>query len=178
MAVRAPHAFELSTKVVAIAIVLTNRKARHAKVPRSGLVQCRLSTMRNSRQSFRAHPAIQTPHSFAETVEKDRGRLEVRRCYVFDQLQCLDRPQQWKGLRCFCVLESERTIGDKTTREQRQYISSLAPDAQRIIHTVRSHWSIENRSSMTTKCVLKLRPPLITSRFSNTLPSISSDSTQ
>ena len=34
--------------------------------------------------SFRAHPVVHTPHSFAQTVEKDRGRLETRRCYVFD----------------------------------------------------------------------------------------------
>ena len=96
-------------------------------------------------RSFRAHPATHTPHRFAETVEKDHGRLETRRCYVFDQLECLDKPKQWKGLRCFAVLESERTIGASTTRERRLYISSLAPDAQRIAHAIRSHWSVENR---------------------------------
>jgi predicted transposase YbfD/YdcC len=96
-------------------------------------------------RSFRSHPAAHTRHSFTETVDKDHGRLEIRRCYVFDQLECLHKPSQWQGLRCFAVLESERTIGDKTTCEQRLYISSLAPDAQRIAHAVRSHWSIENR---------------------------------
>jgi predicted transposase YbfD/YdcC len=96
-------------------------------------------------RSFGRHPAAHTPHRFAETVEKDHGRLETRRCYVFDQLECLDKPNQWKGLRCFAVLESERTIGAGTTREQRLYISSLAPDPQRITHAIRSHWSVENR---------------------------------
>lgn len=96
-------------------------------------------------RSFRAHPTTHTPHSFAETVEKDHGRLETRRCYVFDQLRCLDKPTQWKGLRCFAVIESERVIGNKTTCERRQYISSGAPDAQRIAQAVRSHWAIENR---------------------------------
>ena len=96
-------------------------------------------------RSFRAHPAVHTPHSFAQTVEKDHGRLETRRCYVFNQLECLDNPQQWQGLRSFAVLESERTIGDKTTCERRLYISSLAPDAQRISHAIRSHWAGENR---------------------------------
>ena len=96
-------------------------------------------------RSFRAHPAAHTPHGFAQTVDKDHGRLETRRCYVFEQLQCLDRPRQWKGLRCFVVLESERTIGDQTTRQQRFYLSSLAPDAQPIARTIRSHWAIENR---------------------------------
>jgi len=96
-------------------------------------------------RSFRAHPDSYTPHSFAETVEKDHGRLETRRCYVFDQLECLDKPYRWQGLRSFAVLESERTIGDNTTHEQRFYISILAADAQTITNAVRSHWSIENR---------------------------------
>ena len=30
---------------------------------------------------FRAHSAVYTPHSFSETVEKDHGRLETRRCH-------------------------------------------------------------------------------------------------
>ena len=95
--------------------------------------------------SFRRHPAAYTPHGFAQTVDKDHGRLETRRCYVFDQLECLDKPQQWKGLHCFVVLESERSIGDQTTRQQRCYLSSLAPDAPRIARIIRSHWAIENR---------------------------------
>jgi predicted transposase YbfD/YdcC len=96
-------------------------------------------------RSFRAHPAIHTPHRFAESVEKDHGRIETRRCFVFDQLECLDNPRQWKGLRCFAMIESERAIGDKTTCERRLYISSLPPDAHRIAHAVRAHWSVENR---------------------------------
>jgi predicted transposase YbfD/YdcC len=96
-------------------------------------------------RSFRAHPAIHTPHRFAESVEKDHGRIETRRCFVFDQLECLDNPRQWKGLRCFAMIESERALGDKTTCERRLYISSLPPDAHRIAHAVRAHWSVENR---------------------------------
>ena len=95
-------------------------------------------------RSFRAHPAVHTPRSFAETVDKDHGRLETRRCYVFDRLDCLDKPGQWKELNCFAVLESERIVGDKTTCERRLYIGSLAPDAERISHAIRSHWAVEN----------------------------------
>jgi len=96
-------------------------------------------------RGFRAHPAAHTPHCFCESVEKGHGRIETRRCYVFDQLDCLYKPQQWQGLRSFVVLESERLIGDKTTREQRVYISSMAADAQKISHAIRSHWTVENR---------------------------------
>ena len=47
-------------------------------------------SIRDFWRGFCAHPATHTPHSFAETVEKDHGRLEVRRCYAFDQIECLD----------------------------------------------------------------------------------------
>lgn len=96
-------------------------------------------------RAFRAHPASYTPHASAESVEKNHGRIETRRCTVFDQLECLDKPQQWKGLRSFAVLESERTIGHKTTQERRLYISSLPPDAERIRQAIRAHWTVENR---------------------------------
>ena len=94
--------------------------------------------------AFEAQPQ-HTPHSFWETVEKDHGRLETRRCYAFAQLDCLYKPQQWPELKSFVVIDSERSIQDKTTRERRIYISSLAPEAQRIGQAVRAHWSIENR---------------------------------
>lgn len=94
--------------------------------------------------TFKATPD-KTPHDFAETVEKDHGRIEVRRCFVFDQLDCLHLPEQWPDLASFAVIESQRTIKGKTSIEQRLYISSLAPDAARISAAIRSHWAVENR---------------------------------
>lgn len=96
-------------------------------------------------RSFRAHPSGWTQHSFAETVEKDHGRIEIRRCYAFAQRDCLADPEQWKDLRSFAVLESERRIGHTATSELRLYISSLAADAKPIADAIRSHWSVENR---------------------------------
>jgi predicted transposase YbfD/YdcC len=91
---------------------------------------------------FQAAPD-KTPHCFAESVEKDHGRIERRRCFVFTQLDCLDKPRQWPDLKCFVVIESERTIKGKTSQEQRLYISSLTPDAIVINRAVRQHWSVE-----------------------------------
>ncbi len=102
-------------------------------------------SIRDFWRSFRAHPPDWTLHSFAETVEKDHGRIEIRRCYAFDQLECLAEPELWKGLRCFAVLEAERQMGQAVQRETRLYISTLAPDAERLAHIIRSHWSVENR---------------------------------
>ncbi|MDP2882637.1 MAG: ISAs1 family transposase, partial [Azonexus sp.] len=40
-----------------------------------------------------------TPHTYVESVEKDHGRLEVRRCWALTQLDCLAEPQQWADLK-------------------------------------------------------------------------------
>lgn len=93
--------------------------------------------------AFQAHPD-KTPHRFDEVVEKDHGRLEVRRCYAFDQLDCLHTPERWPDLKSFAVIASERTIKGKTTIEHRFYISSLPADAARLNQMVRQHWRVEN----------------------------------
>jgi predicted transposase YbfD/YdcC len=86
-----------------------------------------------------------TPHTAAETVEKDHGRIEIRRCFAFDQIDCLAKPEQWPDLKSFAVIESERCIRGKTTLERRFYLSSLPADASRLLPAIRAHWSVENR---------------------------------
>ena len=93
--------------------------------------------------AFQAAPD-KTPHRFEEIVEKDHGRFEVRRCYAFDQLDCLHAPERWPDLKSFAVIASERTIRGKTTLEHRFYISSLPADAVLINRAVRQHWRVEN----------------------------------
>jgi len=85
------------------------------------------------------------PHDYYETVEKDHGRIEVRRYFAFGQLECLAEPQQWPGLAMFGVVQSERTIKGQTSQEQRLYIGSIPVQARRFAHAVRSHWEVENR---------------------------------
>jgi predicted transposase YbfD/YdcC len=94
---------------------------------------------------FRVHPAADTPHLYVESFEKGHGRIETRRCWAFDQLSCLYKPEQWPGLKSFAVIESEREMNGKTTLEQRLYVSNLSPDAARIAAAIRAHWSVENR---------------------------------
>lgn len=84
-------------------------------------------------------------HSYVESVEKDHGRLEVRRGWAFSHLDCLADPGPWPDLKMFGVIEAERTINGKTSCERRLYIGSLAPDATTLANAVRAHWSIENR---------------------------------
>ena len=93
---------------------------------------------------FQAVPEC-TPHSVAETVEKDHGRIEIRRCWAFVQTDCLARPEQWDDLQSFAVIESERCIQGKTSVERRFYLSSLPADAARLLTAIRAHWTVENR---------------------------------
>lgn len=94
--------------------------------------------------SFSAAPD-KTPYSFFESIEKDHGRIEQRRCFAFDQLDCLYKPDQWPDLQSFVVIEAQRTIRGKTSVEHRYYISSLPADAPRIGSAIRQHWAVENR---------------------------------
>ena len=91
-----------------------------------------------------AHAFRGLPHTTAETVDGDHGRIEVRRAWATDDLAWLaDRPR-WHGLRSVICVEATRTVGDHTTRDTRFFISSLAPDAAHLARIVRSHWAIEN----------------------------------
>lgn len=83
-------------------------------------------------------------HSYTESVEKDHGRIELRRCWAFSQLECLSNPQQWPDLKRFGVIEVERTLEGKTSLERRFYLGSIAAEAETLAHAVRAHWSIEN----------------------------------
>lgn len=84
------------------------------------------------------------PHSYSESVNKDHGRIELRRCYAFTQLAQLDKPQRWPKLTSFAVVETERHEEGNCHKERRAYISSLAADAELILNAVRQHWAIEN----------------------------------
>jgi predicted transposase YbfD/YdcC len=89
------------------------------------------------------------PHSEAVTTDFAHGRKEVRRCLcvLLSDLQGLwdDERQKWTGLTSLVRLESERAVGEQTSREVRYYLSSLCGDAARHLRTIRGHWGVENR---------------------------------
>jgi predicted transposase YbfD/YdcC len=82
----------------------------------------------------------------AEAVEKDHGRIEVRRCWSVEDVAWLRDKEEWSGLRSICAVEAERL--ELTTRKQsietRYFISSLAGNAKELMSVVRKHWAVEN----------------------------------
>jgi predicted transposase YbfD/YdcC len=86
-----------------------------------------------------------TEHTYYESVEKDHGRIEVRKCWsVEGEAEWLGFGEEWKQLRSISALRGERIMGGKGSIETRYYISSLPGDAKKIALAVREHWGIEN----------------------------------
>jgi predicted transposase YbfD/YdcC len=92
----------------------------------------------------RAHDFRDLAHTTAETVDGDHGRIEVRRAWATDAIDWLPDRDRWPGLRTVVLVEAERTVRDRTTREARFFLSSLPADAAHLAYVVRSHWAIEN----------------------------------
>jgi predicted transposase YbfD/YdcC len=92
-----------------------------------------------------AHHFIGVAHDFTEEVDKDHGRLEVRRYWITDDLSTLPDPQNWQGLRSIGMVERECRQGDTQTFERRYFINSIAAEAKTFAQAVRGHWGVENR---------------------------------
>ena len=80
-----------------------------------------------------------------ESHNHGHGRDEWRRCWAFEAGERLYKGDQWRDLKSFALVERTRTVGEKTSVERRYYIGSVAPDAEKFMHAVRSHWEVENR---------------------------------
>jgi predicted transposase YbfD/YdcC len=86
------------------------------------------------------------PYRYHETVEKDHGRIEIRRCWMVEDIaiQWLAREDQWPGLASIAAIEAERRTGKKKTKETRYFISSLTGNVEELAEAARKHWGIEN----------------------------------
>ena len=85
-------------------------------------------------------------HDDADTVGKDRGRIETRRCGTTGDPALLvhgDPDREWCDLANLVWVESERHCGDRVTTDIRIFLSSLPPQARFPLQAVRGHWAIE-----------------------------------
>jgi predicted transposase YbfD/YdcC len=79
-----------------------------------------------------------------ETIEKDHGRIEIRRYALSSQIDWLEAKPDWAGLQAVGRVESTRLIGDQASTECRYFLCSF-PDRDRFATAVRGHWGIENQ---------------------------------
>lgn len=86
-------------------------------------------------------------HTYAQTVNKGHGRIEIRQCWALSDPRAFDvlgHHEGWRKLTSLVMVQRERRHGDRSQTETVYFISSLPPDADRLLRAVRHHWRIEN----------------------------------
>ena len=80
-------------------------------------------------------------------LEKGHGRIERRVVRVTDHLDWFEPAERkhWLGLRSLVDITSTREIKGQASIEKRYYLTSHAPEAEKLGELVRRHWGIENR---------------------------------
>ncbi|MDR0352047.1 MAG: ISAs1 family transposase, partial [Opitutaceae bacterium] len=95
----------------------------------------------------KAITGISIPSSQSEQIEDRHGRIEKRRCFVFDDLPIAKQLGRRVMINSIIKVETERydKASDKYEEHTRLYISSLKVSAEDASKYIRSHWGIENR---------------------------------
>lgn len=86
----------------------------------------------------------QTELKMAETIEKSHGRIEIRKCWISNEIDWLEQKNDWKDIKSIIRVESERIIKGKSSKEIRYYISSLIADPNGFLESIRAHWGVES----------------------------------
>ena len=76
-------------------------------------------------------------------VEKGHGRIETRRCEVFEKGLIVDFDNRWEKLTSVIKITSIREFANKTETQERFYISSLNTNND-FNKYIRNHWAVEN----------------------------------
>jgi len=77
------------------------------------------------------------------TVEKGHGRIETRRCEVFEKGLIVDFENRWEKLTSVIKITSVREFTNKTETQERFYVSSLNTNND-FNKYIRNHWEVEN----------------------------------
>ena len=79
-----------------------------------------------------------------ESVEKNGGRIETRKCYKTNKIDWLEH-NGWSNLNRIVMVKSTREINGEVSSETRFFISSLKDGfAKNMLGYIRNHWQVEN----------------------------------
>jgi len=81
---------------------------------------------------------------YYEETEGDHGRVETRRYWTTEEINWLSQRHKWEKIKIIGMVESERTLVNKTSIDRRYYISSIENDVKEFAEAVRKHWQVEN----------------------------------
>jgi predicted transposase YbfD/YdcC len=85
-----------------------------------------------------------TPLAWAESVDGDHGRIEMRQAALSPDIAWLQEHHAWPGLWAIGKVTAARETPIKTSIETRYFLMSQALTPERFLAIVRAHWGIEN----------------------------------
>ena len=80
----------------------------------------------------------------AETLEKNRGRIERRTAYSSSDIEWLYGREEWKNLASIGAIRRQFTAGNESSDEWHYYISSRELSAGELLKYARHEWSVES----------------------------------
>jgi predicted transposase YbfD/YdcC len=93
---------------------------------------------------------------YYESNSTGHGRKELRRCWSTSDLDWFKITNRgWDGVKSICMVECKRTCKNKTSIEQKFYITSTDCSAKQHLFYSRNHWAIENNLHWVLDVVLK-----------------------
>ena len=90
----------------------------------------------------------------SSVVEKGHGRIETRRCEVFEKGLIVDFENRWEKLTSVIKITSTREFANKTETQERFYISSLSTKND-FNKYIRDHWAVENNLHWTLDMIFR-----------------------
>ena len=88
---------------------------------------------------------LKADNKYFKTVEKGHGRIEIRECYICENIEWLEQKCDWKGMCGIGVVVSTREVEGIQSIENNYFIYSMKDStAEKILSYKRSHWAIEN----------------------------------
>lgn len=86
-----------------------------------------------------------TKCDYSESISKEHGRIEVRKCWSTDDIEWLISGHSgWKKLKSICCIERERCIKGISKIETAFYITSTNASASKHLNYSRQHWGVES----------------------------------
>lgn len=81
------------------------------------------------------------------TTDGEHGRIEVREHWYTDDVDWLQKRNEWPGLKGIGMVRRERTVGSrKPSSEVHYYLSGMAEGSvERFAPGIRAHWAVENK---------------------------------
>ncbi len=101
-------------------------------------------TLYEDAKLYFSEPEILKECEYTKTIEKARGGIEKREYWQTDNIKWLPQKKEWKGLKSIIITKNTIIKDNKTTIEERYFISSLGLNIDEVSRAIRGHWIVES----------------------------------